>query len=457
MPSKATQLAAALVAFVLFPLSAALAQDASSDPARDGPRVDSFTLDNGMQVVVIPDHRAPVVTHMVWYKVGAADEAWGKSGIAHFLEHLMFKGTTNTPEREFSTRVAEIGGQENAFTTADYTAYYQKVSPEALPMVMGYEADRMENLTLTDANVLPERDVILEERRQRVGNNPGAVLAEAMGATLYENHPYRIPIIGWEHEMASLTRQDALDFYGKYYTPNNAILVVAGDVEPQAVLEMARATYGKVKRRAEPGTRVRPSEPEPQAARRVTYSDVRVANAAWQRDYLTPSYRTAAPREAEALDLLASILGEASVSRLRRDLMLDNQLVAGVSSYYQGGHRDYGEFNIRASLLPGVQPEAVEKRVDAIIERLLKDGVSEAELADAKESLVRTAIFERDSQTTMARVYGSTLASGRTIADIEEWPDRVRSVTVDDVNAAARKWLIARRSVTGTLLPKEGS
>lgn len=453
MPSKAVHLAAAFAAFLLFPLSAATAQD----KVQSGPRVDSFTLDNGMQIVVIPDRRAPVVTHMIWYKVGAADEAWGKSGIAHFLEHLMFKGTTHTPEREFSTRVAEIGGQENAFTAADYTAYYQKVSPEALPMVMGYEADRMENLTLTDANVLPERDVILEERRQRVGDNPGAVLAEAMGATLYENHPYRIPIIGWEHEMASLTRQDALDFYAKYYTPNNAILVVAGDVEPQAVLEMARATYGKVERRAEPGERVRPAEPEPQAARRVTYSDVRVANASWQRDYLTPSYRTAGPREAEALDLLATIMGEASVSRLRRDLMLDNQLVAGVSSYFQGGYRDYGEFSIRASLLPGVEPEAVEKRVDAIIGSVIKDGVSEAELADAKESLVRTAIFERDSQTTMARVYGSTLASGRTVADIEEWPDRVRSVTLEDVNAAARKWLLARRSVTGTLLPREGS
>jgi zinc protease len=417
----------------------------------------SRTLDNGLEVVVIPDRRAPVVTHMVWYKVGSADEERGKSGIAHFLEHLMFKATKTAGEREFSARIAEIGGQENAFTTTDYTAYFQKVSPDALEMVMRYEADRMENLVLTDANVLPERDVILEERRQRVDANPGAILGEAMNASLYANHPYGIPIIGWEHEMAQLDREDALAFYDRFYTPNNAILVIAGDVEPDAAFKLAEDVYGKVKRRAEPGVRERPREPEPVAERRISYSDPRVATPSMTRTYVVPAYFTAAPREAEALDILATLLGGASTSRIRRAMLVDEQIASGAGAYYTGGYRDYGEFTVYAEPLPGKSIEEAEARLDAIIEKLLKDGVTEEEVAAARDMLVRTTIFERDSQGTMARIYGSVLAAGGTVADIEEWPDRVRSVTAADVNAAARKWLDRRRSVTGLLLPKEGS
>ncbi|MEM7463132.1 MAG: pitrilysin family protein, partial [Pseudomonadota bacterium] len=260
----------------------------------------NFVLDNGLEIVVIPDHRAPVVTHMVWYKAGSADEPWGKSGIAHFLEHLLFKGTKTAKPGEFSTEIAEIGGRENAFTSVDYTAYYQKVAPDALEMVMRYEADRMQNLTLTESDVETERDVILEERRQRVDANPGSILSEALNAAVYQNHPYGIPIIGWEHEMVGLTRQDAFDFYNTHYTPNNAILIVAGDIEPEEVLELARKTYGPVERRAEPGQRVRPSEPDSVVSRNVSYRDARVTVPSMRRIYLAPSYRIAEPREAEA-------------------------------------------------------------------------------------------------------------------------------------------------------------
>jgi zinc protease len=415
------------------------------------------TLENGLEVVVIPDRRAPVVTHMVWYKVGSADEERGKSGIAHFLEHLMFKGTKTAGEREFSGKIAEIGGQENAFTTTDYTAYFQKVSPNALEMVMRYEADRMENLVLTDANVLPERDVILEERRQRVDSSPGAILGEAMNAALYANHPYGVPIIGWEHEMAQLDREDALAFYDRFYTPNNAILVIAGDVEPEAAFKLAEDVYGKVRRRAEPGVRERPREPEPVAERRIAYSDPRVAAPSLTRSYVVPSYMTAAPREAEALDILSTLLGGSSTSRIRRAMLVDEQIASGAGAYYAGGYRDYGEFTIYAEPLPGKSIEEAEARLDAIIEGLLKDGVTEEEVAAARGMLVRTTIFERDSQGTMARIYGSVLSAGGTVADIEEWPDRVKSVTVADVNEAARKWLDRKRAVTGLLLPKEGS
>jgi zinc protease len=226
-----------------------------------GPKVSSYTLNNGLELVVIPDRRAPVVTHMVWYKVGAADESPGKSGLAHFLEHLMFKGTAKNPAGRFSQVVATIGGQENAFTSNDYTGYYQRVPSDKLKEVMGFEADRMTGLVLTDEVVLPERDVILEEQNQRVANNPRARLGEQMDAALYLNHPYGKPIIGWRHEMEKLTRTDAIAFYQRFYGPNNAIVVITGDVAPDQVREMAEDTYGKVAKRHEFAPRIRPQEP----------------------------------------------------------------------------------------------------------------------------------------------------------------------------------------------------
>ena len=195
----------------------------------------TFTLPNGLQVVVIPDHRTPVVTHMLWYKVGSADETPGKSGLAHFLEHLMFKGTAKHPAGEFSKTVLRVGGNENAFTSTDYTGYFQRVPREQLASMMEFEADRMTGLVLKDENVLPERDVVLEEFNMRVANNPDARLTEQIMAALYLNHPYGRPVIGWRQEIEKLDREDALAFYKRFYAPNNAILVIAGDVEPKEI------------------------------------------------------------------------------------------------------------------------------------------------------------------------------------------------------------------------------
>ena len=220
---------------------AAFAQSAS-----DRPEIGDFKLANGMEVVVIPDHRAPIVTHMVWYKVGSADEPPGKSGIAHFFEHLMFKGTTNHKAGEFDQAVSSIGGNNNAFTSYDYTAFYETVTPPALEEMMGFEADRMRNLILSVEVITTERDVILEERRSRIDNEPDALLDEEVNATLWQNQPYRIPVIGWKQEMEELNRADAIAFYNRYYRPNNAVLVVAGDVQPDAVRDMAERTYGKL-------------------------------------------------------------------------------------------------------------------------------------------------------------------------------------------------------------------
>ena len=307
-------------------------------------QISNFLLDNGMEVVVIPDRRAPIVTHMVWYKVGSADEPPGKSGIAHFFEHLMFKGTAKHKAGEFGAKIAEIGGSENAFTTDDYTAYYQTVTPEALETMMEFEADRMRNLILTDAVIGPERDVVLEERRSRIENSPEALLSEEIDATLYQNHPYRIPVIGWMHEMEKLNRTDAVAFYDRYYAPNNAILIVAGDVDAKEVRALAEKTYGKVARGPDLPPRIRPSEPEQNTARTVTLTDPRVSVPSFSRSWLVPSYHTAEPGEAEALDLLSEILGGGVRSRIYQALVVKSGIASSAGAYFDGSKLDASAF-----------------------------------------------------------------------------------------------------------------
>jgi len=421
-----------------------------------GPEVSSFTLDNGLHVVVIPDRRAPVVTHMIWYKAGSADEPPGKSGIAHYLEHLMFKGTKTTKNGEFSNKVAEIGGAENAFTSTDYTAYYQRVTPAALETMMRLEADRMENLVLTDEKVLPEREVVQEERNARTENNPGSLLREAMRAALYQNHRYGIPIIGWQHEVNQLTKEDAIAFYDKFYTPNNATLIVAGDIDVAVVKTLAQKTYGKVKRRAEPGKRARPSEPPPRAARRVELSDPRVKTPSFSRSYLVNSYTTAPKGEAEALDVLSEILGGGPTSRLYKKMIIEQKLASNAGAWYQGGSLDETEFGLYGTPRPGKDLSQIEKATDIVVAALLKDGVTQQEVDRAKNRLIKSSIFSLDSQATLARIYGASLTLGLTIEEIETWTDRIQKVSVEDVNKAARKFLSLNRSVTGYLSPSAG-
>jgi zinc protease len=418
--------------------------------------VSSFYLDNGLEVVVIPDHRAPVITHMIWYHVGSADEEPGKSGIAHFFEHLMFKATKTYPAGEFSRKVAEIGGQENAFTSYDYTAYYQQVAPSALEMVMTYEADRMENLILNEDVVKTERDVVLEERRSRTDSNPSALLAEEVNATLYQNHPYRTPVIGWLHEMQQLNLADALAFYVKYYTPNNATLVVSGDVDPATVKALAEKTYGKVPRRAEVGKRERPQEPEQNTKRTVSLADQRVSQPSFQKMWLAPSYASAKPGEAEALDLLSEILGGSNRSRIYQALVVSEGSAANAGAYYQGGSLDEGSFAVYGAPRGAGTLTEVEAGIDAQIARIIKDGVTEDELEKARNRFLKSVIFARDSQAGMARIYGSTLSTGQTIRDIQEWPDRIRKVKVQDIQDVAKRYLVDSRSVTSYLMPEDG-
>lgn len=423
--------------------------------AADDGKVANFLLDNGMEVVVIPDHRAPIVTHMVWYKIGSADEPPGKSGIAHFFEHLMFKATTNHVAGEFDRAISDIGGSNNAFTSYDYTAFHETVTPSALEQMMSFEADRMRNLILTDEVIKTERDVILEERRSRIDSNPEAVLDEEVDATLWQNQPYRIPVIGWMQEMEQLNRTDAVAFYDKYYRPNNAVLIVAGDVEPDAVKALAEKTYGKVARGPDLPPRIRPVEPEQNTKRTVTLTDARVSVPSFSTQWVVPSYHTAKPGEAEALDLLGEILGGGTRSRLYQQLVVKQGIASGTGAFFQGTMLDATNFTVYGAPRGDAKLSDVEAAVDAEIARIIKDGVTADELEKAKARYIRAMIFARDKQDEMANLYGAELATGGNVRDIEEWPDRIRKVTADDIKAVAARYLLLDRSTTGYLLPQQ--
>ncbi len=417
---------------------------------------ETFTLKNGLQVVVISNHRAPVVTHMIYYKVGAMDEPPAKSGLAHFLEHLMFKGTKNLKTGEFSAIVARNGGRENAFTTNDYTGYYQTVASDRLETMMRWEADRMVNLTLTEVDITPERKVILEERNMRVENNPASLLQEQIDVALYKNHPYRIPTIGWKHEVDALTRADLLDFYKAWYAPNNAILVLSGDVTAAKVRPLVEKYYGKIPAKRLP---VRPDlrEPAHSAAHQVTLKHKQVGQATWSRRYIAPSHGTGAREHIYALQVLAEILGGGSTSRLYRRLAVDAKAASGAGAWYDMNARGPGVFGLYAAPLPGKTVKQVEALADAEVRRLLKDGVSNEEVRDAIVRLQDQAVYARDSISGPARVLGGALAIGMTVEDVESWPDRIGAVTREAVNTAAKAVFREKFSVTAFLLPEESS
>jgi zinc protease len=412
---------------------------------------ETFTLDNGMQVVVVPNHRVPVVTHMVWYKAGGGDDPMGRGGIAHLLEHLMFKGTTTHPSGEFSELVARNGGQENAFTTYDYTGYYQNVAKDRLELVMALEADRMTHLVLTDAQVAPERQVVLEERHMRIDNDPAAVLDERADAILYLNHPYRRPLIGWEHEIATLSTDDVLDFYKHWYAPNNAILVVAGDITAAELKPLAEKYYGAIPA-VEPKPHLELREPPQKTARRIEMRDERVRQPSWQRSYVAPSYRDGATEHAYPLQVLARILGDGATSRLYRTMVVENPLAVSAGAWYDPSKRGPSRLTLYASPRPGVSMEKIEAAMTAAVDDVLRDGVTEDEIARVKTGMLADAVYARDSLGTGARVLGEALAIGLTVDDVEAWPDRVSAVTKEQVDAAARAVLDGDHSVTALLL-----
>ena len=417
---------------------------------------ETFVLKNGLQVVVAPSHRSPAVTQMLWYKIGSADDPSGKSGLAHFLEHLMFKGTNRHPAGEFSALIAKEGGRDNAFTAADYTAFYETVARDRLALAMQLEADRMTGLALDDELVLPERRVVLEERRMRVDNKPRAVLDEELNARLFLHAPYRNPNIGWGEEVRRLGTADALAFYRRWYMPNNAVLVVGGDVEPAAVKALAERVFGPIPARPLPPRR-RAEEPPHHAAVRVTMKSAHVAMPSWERLYLAPSYRAGETSEAYPLQVLAEILGGGVRSRLYKALVIDKKLALSTGADYEPGALDRTTFELYATPKEGVAVADLEKAIDEVLRQLLAHGVTAAEVEAAENRMLAAAAYDEDSLTGPAETIGAGLALGRSLADVEAWPDRIAKVTAAEVAAAARAVLVEHQSATGVLLPERTS
>lgn len=418
-------------------------------------RPSQFLLDNGMQVVLIEDHRAPVVHHMVWYKVGAADEQPGTTGVAHYLEHLMFKGTPNVPAGEFSRIVAREGGRDNAFTSSDYTGYFQTIARDRLELVMRMESDRMTQLQPRREDAVPELQVVLQERLSRVENSPAALFGEQFDAAQYLSHPYGRPVIGWPQEVAKLTLDDAMSFYRSYYAPNNAVLVVAGDVTPAELKRLAEKHYGMIPMRPVP-PRLRPQEPPQLAARRLSMTDLRVAQPSLRRSYLAPSSTAGEKQHAVPLSVLAEILNSPT-GRLYAALVVGDGPAVSAGAWYSATSLDLTTFSFGASPKPGRKLDEVEAGLDRVIADILREGVTTDELQQAKTVMQAETVYARDSLSNAARIFGSALTTGQTVEDVESWPRQVDTVTAEQVKAAAQHVFDLRRSVTGLLLPKEQS
>jgi zinc protease len=438
------------------PVSAAdkrakLSAPAPVNPRQTGNNTFQFALGNGMQVLVIPDHRAPVATQMLWFKVGAVDDPPGLSGMAHFFEHMMFRGTKQVPDDSFSQIVAKNGGEDNAFTDHDYTAFYEQIARDRLPLAMKLEADRLANLDLSDSHVGPERDVVLEERRMRVDNEPQTLMSEQMQAALHLSHPYGRPVIGWSEEVRRIDRASAQDFYDHHYAPNNAILVIAGDVTPDDVRKMAQDAYGKVPAR-ELAPRAEFAEPPRLAESRmvITRPDAKVPLL--DRIYRVPSYAQGMSGQAEGLETFAQLLGGDQTSLLYRVLVEQKKLATDAGANYDGDVRDAGEFSVYAVPRPGVSLEALEKAVDQVLNVSTIALPGDVELNRAKTQLIASVTYRRDSQFALASAYGQALAIGLTVDDVNEWPTRIRRVNAEGVRKAAQT-LQRKQAVTAYLIP----
>ncbi len=419
----------------------------------------TFELDNGMDVVVLPDNRAPVVTHMVWYKVGAVDEDPGKSGIAHLFEHVMFKETDDIGPDEFTTIVQRNGGQLNAFTSWDYTAYYERVEKSQLERMMELEAERMTDLIINDdpeGPFISERDVVKEERRQRIDNNPGVILQEQVMTALYQDHPYNITVIGKMEEVGALTPQDGLDFYNKWYTPSEAILIVAGDVTPEEVRTLAERTYGQIESaNTEPPQRGwRDVEPLAET-QLITHSDPKVRQPEWERWYLSTSF-TQDRDFAYALNVALDVLGGGRTSRLYQALVEDQKIANDASAGAWLSLHDTAPAVLSASPSEGVTLDELEEAYMAVVNDVLANGFTDEEVERSRNSLAASAIYQRDSQAGMANLYGRTLAVGGTVEDVMNYPDDIRRVTADDAIAALRRVLGEDKNyIEAHLLPEE--
>ena len=430
----------------------AATEAAETAPMPEG--ISHFTLPNGLEAVVIEDHRAPVVVQMVWYKIGAADEMPGKSGIAHYLEHLMFKGTDKLEPGELSKTVTANGGRDNAFTSYDYTAYFQRIASDRLPLIMEMEADRMANLQIGEDDWQAERQVVLEERAQRTDSDPGALFREERNAVQFYNHPYGRPIIGWRDEMMGLTREDAIAWYDAHYSPNEAVLILAGDVTPEQARELAETHYGPIPAKGEAEPRLRPQEPPQRSPRRIQMEDPRVSQPTLIRSYLTTERNPGDQTRAAALTVLAELLGGSmQTSVLGRKLALTGDAI-WVNAYYDGLSVDPTTFSLSMVPADDLDTDKAEAALDKALAEFLKAGPDADDLERVKTRIRAAQVYARDSAHGRAYDYGQGLATGLSVQDVNDWPEILAAVTAEDVNAAARDLLDSTATVTGWLLPQ---
>ncbi|MCL1824624.1 MAG: insulinase family protein [Betaproteobacteria bacterium] len=410
------------------------------------------TLDNGMKVVVREDRRAPSVVHMVWYRSGSMDEPTGVTGVAHVLEHMMFKGTRKVGPGEFNARVAALGGRDNAFTSRDYTAYFQQIPPAHLGTVMALEADRMKNLALTDEAFSREIEVIKEERRLRTDDRPRALVYEQLMAIAFQAHPYHHPVIGWMTDLITMTAEDARTWYRNWYTPSNASLVVVGDVDHQAVFKLARQHYGTIKSAKLPTRRIS-NEPNQIGSRSVTVrapAELPYLAMAWR----VPSLRNpAADREAYALQMLSEILDGYDGARLNRRLVREQRIAVSAGAAYDGINRGPALFFLEGSPAPGQSIEALEASLRAELQRIRDEGVGEDELNRVKNQALATRIYSRDSLMGQAMEIGQLESSGLSWRDDVRLLAGLRAVTAEEVREVARRYFNDTDLTTARLDP----
>ena len=429
-----------LVACVLFMLSAI------TTPL-DAAQVQEHVLDNGLKVLLLEDHKSPAVTFQVWYRVGARNEKDGKSGLAHFLEHMMFKGTPTTGPEEYSRIIAKNGGRTNAFTSSDVTVYFATMSREKIGIEIELEADRMANALLGDKYFEPEKKVIQEERRMRTDDNPVSALSEATSAVAYTVHPYRRPVVGWMQDILALTRQDLVDFYKLYYAPNNAYIVMVGDFSSAEMLAQIKHAFGKIPRGPEP-PKVSIEEIEQRGERRLILK--KEAELPFVLNfYHAPNLKSA---DSFALDLLTVVLAGGKSSRLYHDLVYQKRLVRGVDADYSGISIDPAGLSIYAQLLPGIEPATVEREIERGLEKVKSELIAERELQKAKNQVEAAFVFAQDSIFGQAMKVGYYEAVGGW-RQMDGYLDGIRKVSREDIRRVARQYLNPDRRTVGTLIP----
>ena len=420
--------------------------------AASGPVTHEFTLDNGLTVLVREDHRAPVVVQMLWYKVGSYDEPPGQTGISHVLEHMLFKGTTNFTVGDFSRLVRRFGGSDNAFTSYDFTAYFQKFEASRLPLMMEIEADRMANLVIDDEEFAREMQVVLEERRQRTDDNPNGLAWEKFNAITRPGSGYASPIIGWPTELDQLTPDQARDWYRRFYTPANATLVIAGNVTLEQVQTLAERFYGQIPAAAAP-SRPLPRLSTPPGERRLTLN-LPVQVPALYMSWNVPTLATH-PDDYYALTMLAGVFDGGSSARLESALVRGREIAAGAGARYDGITRADGLFSVTATPKTGVSLEALEQAIQQELSALRTAPPSPEELQRVRAGVISSRVFAIDSLFGQAMELGqmATLDLDWRLAD--SFAERLAEVTPEDVQRVANTWLINSRLAVAQVLPEE--